>query len=200
PVPSLLPTGSPVPSDTPTPQPAVLSLTVGLDGIGVAGDAAHPLGGGNHNPKHPTRSVAVTVSDLSNTQVQQGQGIMVYDPVSGLFKGTVALSVATGNYLLTIQTDGFLVKQITSPVHIVSQQTTQMPRFTMVNGDVDNDNQLDITDYNAIVSCYGDNQTTPTCTNPPTTQDSGADITDDGVVNGDDFNLFLREIRGQAGQ
>ncbi|HEV2339243.1 MAG TPA: polysaccharide lyase, partial [Patescibacteria group bacterium] len=46
PVPSLLPTGSPVPSDTPTPQPAVLSLTVGLDGIGVAGDAAHPLGGG----------------------------------------------------------------------------------------------------------------------------------------------------------
>lgn len=202
PIPTVTPTQGVNPTVSPTPNPntAIISLTIGLHGIGTAGDNENPNGPGNTNLKHSTRSISVVAFDLSNVQKAQQTGQIPFDSTSGLFKGTIDLgNVQTGDYQLKFQTNGFLVKRLPFIVHITSGQTTQIPQFSFINGDINNDNQLDILDYNILIGCFGSKQNTSSCTSPPTTQSAGADIDDDGTVDGADYNLFLRELSVQKG-
>jgi hypothetical protein len=53
-------------------------------------------------------------------------------------------------------------------------------------GDINDDNKLDIGDYNQIVSCYGAKKNTSSCTNS-----AAADLNDDGNIDGIDLNIFI---------
>ncbi|HEV2339429.1 MAG TPA: alkaline phosphatase family protein [Patescibacteria group bacterium] len=202
---SSAPPGTPTPtSSTPssgTPVPTgstTLSLTLCPHGLGNCGDSVSANSGGNTNPVHQQRSVIVTL--LAAGTSMPVQGTVSYNQSAGNFQGSLSVSnLSSGQYTVTVKMDGFLSKQEPGTIAITSGQTITLPSLSLVNGDIDNDDQLDLLDYNAIVSCYGDLQTTPTCTKPPTAQSPGADINDDGVVDGIDYNLFLREISVQQG-
>lgn len=56
------------------------------------------------------------------------------------------------------------------------------------------DNQLDIQDYNILLSCFDSKFNTSTCISKE------ADLDDDGTVGGADYNLFLRELSVQRGR
>lgn len=193
--------GSPVPTSpltTPPPGTTAVSVTICPHGMGNCGDSINPGSGGNTNPKHIQHKVTVTILDASGGQIATGQGTIPYSSSQSNFTGTIPISnLATGSYIVRVKMDGFLASQIPGIPTITSGQTTVLPSVSSVAGDIDNNNQLDLLDYNILVGCFGSKQNSSSCTMPPTTQASGADINDDGVVDGVDYNLFIREISVQ---
>lgn len=79
----------------------------------------------------------------------------------------------------------------------------------MIAGDINDDNQLDVEDYNILRDCgYGALNPLPISDptseyNSPTCQShqfkNNADLNDDGIIDSHDFNLFIRELSVQAG-
>ena len=57
--------------------------------------------------------------------------------------------------------------------------------------DLNNDNQLDILDYNILISCYGSKQCPPD-------QKAASDF-NSGQVDGVDYNIWLRNFQGPHG-
>jgi len=188
------PSNTPVPPTvtlTPTPVTTKLALTLGLDGIGKAGDNVSRTSTGNTSPLHPQRNVTLILSDQNNNPLPAITGQVSYDSVSGLFKGTIALpsTVVSGVYTLKASTPSFLLKAIPGILTLTQGQTTTVPTTDLTAGDIYNDNQISLLDYNQILSCFGSTQST--CT--------PSDLDDDGTVGGSDYNLFLRELSVQIG-
>jgi len=202
PPPGTTETPTPVPSVTATPTPTVtagntnLSLTICPHGIANCGDNANPSSQGNTNLQRTTRPVTVTVSDLQNNPVTTVQGTVIFDSASGTFKGTINTgTLASGQYSIKITMPQYLTKQIGVVQQITSGQQNVLPEIFLIAGDINGDNKLNILDYNAITSCFGTKQNSSSCQSK-----TAADLDDDGIVDGVDYNLFLREISVQNGQ
>lgn len=187
------------PTPTVTPVPSNLKLTVFLHGIGESGDSTNPILTtlSNKSPKRTSRSVTVQIYDASNNLVATDTGNIVYQSGTGNFTGTIVFDqpINAGSYLVKVTTPMYLRKSIPGIITLGSG-TYQLQAITMVVGDVNSDNKLDILDYNMIRNCYSDFL-------PPISCDANSklmtDITDDGNVNQYDYNLFLREINVQNG-
>lgn len=168
-------------------------------GLGNCGDNAGSTGG-NTNIKHTQRTVTISIFDTSNTQVAQGSGTVTYNTSAKNFQGTITINgLPNGNYTMAVKVDEFLGKTIPRIISVTSGQTITIPSLSITTGDINNDNQLDILDYNILISCYGTKQSNVLCTKPPTMTSGGADIDDDGAVAATDVNLFLRELSVQKG-
>lgn len=213
--PSISPTGSPVTTPTPTyvPQPTgtpvpgdtYLNFTIGLQGIGTAGDAVNPNSGGNMNPLHPTRTITATVYDAQNQLVATEEGSVTFNSTTGLFQGSVDLGsgVATGLYTVKVKTDQYLRSLVPGIQTITQGQTNTMPAVSLIAGDITGQNEINLTDYNVLIACYSDLEPMqdPTLCNQFTVNGfSMADLNDDGAVNQFDLNLFLRELSNVYGQ
>lgn len=172
-----------------------INVTLCPHGLGNCGDNANPSGGGNTTPQHLTRNVTITILNNQNQPADTGQGTVTYDPTKQTFTGTIAISnILSGQYLVSVKMDGYLPKQLPGIISITSGQTPTLSPVSLVTGDINNDNQLDILDYNLLISCFGSKAITSSCQNK-----TAADITDDGSINGADYNLFLRELSVQRG-
>src|SRR5205823_2071408 len=102
--------------------------------------------------------------------------------------------------ILKIISPGYLQKQLSQVISLIGfPGVAIIPKISLVTGDIDKNNQLDIEDYNALVDCFGSKQNSSNCHYAPTQQSPGADIDDDGMVGGADYNLFLREVSVQPG-
>lgn len=203
----LTPTHTPTPTtasqSTTTPTPTLpqsgtaVAIAVCPHGLGNCGDNVTP-NGGNTNPGHTTRQAKVTMLNASGAPVMTVNWNVNYNAPSAMFLGTVPLgTLPSGTYLVTISMDGFLPRQVPGFATITQGRTITLPSVSLVTGDINNDGQLDLVDYNILVGCYGSKVTTATCTNPPTSSSSGADINDDGVVDGVDYNYMIREFSVQ---
>lgn len=216
-----------LPSATTTPAPTApatnthMSFTILLDGIGKAGDTPNPTANdlSNKTPKHPDRQLQVTVFDSHNTQVAAGTGTISFvtpgdninDSDVGTFKGTVTLNtiLANGRYTVKVKSDPYLRKAFPAIIAIDNSTDNILPPITLVDGDTDGNNALDVADYNALLDCgYGSLNPLP-ITNQSAEYNSDAckaheprgniDLNDDGFVNAFDYNLFVRELSVQSG-
>ncbi len=186
-------------SPTPNPLSTNFSLTVYLHGVGLGGDNVNPHSIGNDKPLHPNRIVTVLVYDKNRTLITR-QGMISFASESGNFIGIVDMGNLTGGlYLIKVQTDGFLQRMVSGIQQIIPKKINNIPAVSLVTGDINNDNQLDLLDYNLLIGCYGGKMNTPSCLAKPSVTSAGADINDDGVVDGGDYNLFLRELSVQSG-
>ncbi|HSW96529.1 MAG TPA: dockerin type I domain-containing protein [Candidatus Saccharimonadales bacterium] len=184
---------------TPGSGTTTFSLTLCLHGLGNCGDNAGSTGG-NSNPKHTQRNATLTIFNTSNTQVGQGTGTITYNTSAKNFQGTISVSnLPSGSDTMTVKVDGFLGKATPGIVSVISGQPFTISALSPTTGDINNDNQFDILDYNLLISCYGSKQSTASCTKPPTSTSVGADIDDDGSVAASDVNLLLRELSVQKG-
>jgi len=203
------PTTLPIPTVTGT----ALNFSLLLHGVGAAGDNPNPTGNtlSNKNPLHPQRDLKVTVFDTSNQVVANSTSPVTYNSADGMFEGAVGLpnSVKTGNYSVKIQTNRYLKKLVPGIQQIVAGQNVTVTPVEMITGDTNNDNVLNVLDYNAMLDCgYGELNPLP-MNDPSSTYISAdcqvhsptedIDLNDDGIINSTDYNLFLRELSVQNG-
>jgi hypothetical protein len=197
-----------------------LSFIVLLHGIGISGDTPNPTGNSfsNKNPKHPERELTAEVYDNNDELVSSGTGTITYVKTSdiseevGTFKGTVILDsiVADGKYTIKVKSDRYLRKAFPGTITLAGNSDNILPQIELVAGDTNNDNVIDILDYNALRDCgYGALNPLP-ITNSSADYNKNAckdihepriniDLEDNGIVNSYDYNLFIRELSVQSG-
>lgn len=204
-----VPNISPLPTITGT----ALKFTVLLDGVGSAGDNPNPNGSSlsNKNPVHPQRNLNIQVFDTNNQIVASSSAPIAYDSSAGTFVGEVGLpsTVPSGEYSVKVQTDRYLRKLVPGIQQIVADQVTTVPTVRLIAGDTNNDNVLNVLDYNALLDCgYGELNPLPMNDSNSTFHSQAcqvhapaedADLNDDGIINSTDYNLFLRELSVQNG-
>lgn len=214
--PTPIPTMIPVPTSTPVPLSTQLSLTLILHSIGIGGDNANPTGNSlsNKNPLHPQRDISVQVFDNNNNLVSSVTGNLTYQSSSGTFTGLVDMGNSifsqTAPYTVKVKATQFLRRIVPGIQTIISGQTNAMPTTTLIAGDVNSDNMLNILDYNAILDCgYGNLNPLP-MSDPDSKYNSAecmahpdranVDFNDDGTIDATDYNLFIRELSVQNGE
>jgi hypothetical protein len=194
-----VPTQIPQPTDTPVPGNTTFSFTLGLHGVGSGGDSANPNSIGNTNPRRPSRTITADIYDAQNQLVVSQQGDVTYNASTGKFIGNMDLgdNFATGLYTVKVKTDQYL-RALDPGIQTITQgQTKSLPTVTLVAGDVNGDNQINIIDYNLLIGCYSDLLPAVDCTPENNVL---TDLNDDGSVNAFDYNLFLRELTNIGGQ
>lgn len=200
PSPITLPTVSSAPGVTLDSGDTTFSYTIFLHGIGNSGDSTNPTGTSlsNKNPLHTQRELDIFVYNALGQQVANVTGSMTYDSVHGDFTGNTDLGTAlpAGNYTVKVQSPSYLRKLIPGIQTISSLNSLTLPTVTLVAGDINGDNTLNIIDYNILLGCYSDILPAAFC---PSQNQIAADLNDDGSINQFDYNLFLREIQVQNG-
>jgi hypothetical protein len=200
------PTSTPIPSplSTPTPTPPItfFTFTVFLHGIGKSGDSANEAAFSlsNNNPLTKTLPLNVTVfEDINGELIKTSEAIgsISYQSASGNFTGTVNMgtTLQSKTYLVKAKTAKNLRKIVGIP-NVTPGATMKLPSVTLTAGDANNDNVLDMLDYNILYGCYSDTQPSRSCTSIQKVQ---SDFNDDGNVNQFDYNLFLRELGNRIG-
>lgn len=200
PTPTVEPTVTTAPTPSPNPNGTQFNLNVLMHGIGNSGDNANPneFSLSNRTPVHPSRDATALIYDVNNNVAATAAGQILYTDSSGSFVGTVSTAspVAAGNYTIKIQSPYHLTRTV-SGIQTIGTGTTVGPlNVTLVAGDANNDNTLNILDYNLILDCYSDLSPAVNCDD---TKKVATDLNDDGNVNQFDYNLFLREISTQPG-
>ncbi len=118
------------------------------------------------------------------------------NPVSITYVGNVDLgSVTSGNYTIKVKTNKFLKKLIPGFKNIAPNTTITLPAIALIPGDIDNNNVLNIADYNILMSCFGAKMDSSACGS----NKENADLNEDGKVNEVDYNIFLRNIQAKQG-
>lgn len=192
-------TNTPAPTSTPVPGNTFVTVNLLLHGLGKGGDAVNAGGTGNMSPVRSQRIVTVDVYDVQNQLVGSKQGTVSFNATLGNFSGNVDLGSQfnTGIYTVKVKTDQYLRGLVSGIQTITKGQTANLASLTLVSGDVNNDNAINIVDYNLIVGCYSDLLPPISCN---TLNEVRADLNDDGNVNQFDYNLFIRELTNLGGQ
>ena len=174
------------------------SLQILLHGIGNGGDNVSPTSLGNMNPERPSRSVSLELFNGNNQSMGVKTGTVSFNQSTGAFNGVVNLgTISTGAYTVKVVSPNYLRKSYPGIVSVTANQTITLPSISLVAGDSNNDNKLSILDYNIIIDCYSDLTPPRNCADSQKKQSS--DLTDDGMINQFDYNLFLRELSVQGG-
>lgn len=184
-----------------TPKTSML-LNVSLDGIGSRGDNTNPTSSSlsNKNPKHPTIGADIQIYTLDNQLIGAGTGSITYSSASGTYIGDVPIQTGfpTGKYQIKVKADTYLRRLVNGIQPITAGQQNTVTNVPLVAGDANNDNKLNILDYNMVLDCYSDLSAAANCS--ASDKQIKADLNDDALVNQIDYNLFLREISTQPGQ
>jgi hypothetical protein len=184
---------SPTPTNTPVPGNTYMTVYLLLHGIGAAGDSVNPYGPGNLNPVTVSKPVTLQFLDTNDALVAEKTGTVTYDPGPGRFAGTIDVTgLIAGTYKIKVKTERYLRKKWPNMQQILVDQVTQMPQIELVVGDANNDNALNILDYNILLDCWSDLAPPIACDDPA--KKLSVDFDDNGSVNQYDYNLFNREI------
>lgn len=197
--PSVVPTTIEYTTPTVSPLTTLLSFNVFIHGIGLSGDNVNPTSTlSNKNPRHPQRTIEVQVFDNMNDLVKTANGAITYSSASGSFIGTVDIgpSFVQGIYTVKVKESTHLRRLLPGILTIIPKTENQIPDIALVAGDINNDNSINVADYNILIGCYSDLLPAISCTDSTKIT---SDLNDDGAVNQLDYNLFLREISIQTG-
>lgn len=185
------PTATPASTSTPTPT-LILGRTKILFSLKLGGIGS----GRNPNPVNTHKPFNVQVFNSNAENVVNKNGTISYDRPNEFFISEFDTEAALqpGQYNIKVTVGGYLAKlisdvQITTP----SSDTTvdSIPAVTLTVGDINNDNELSIADYNILVGCFGGKANTSSC---EITNRQLADLNDDGAIDGIDYNIFLRNL------
>lgn len=206
--PPVTPVVTDIPTLIPTAAGPVVDLSFSLPGIGT--------NGGNLKPSHAARDVTVYLfnsdANTSDKAVKpvysiKTQALYDNDPNSPTYtffinKYVDLGVVANGSYQIAIQTPRTLRQLIKSSdprtvggqlFELSDKRFFTLPPQSMIIGDIypspNSDNLMDINDYNALVSCYSQINSSK-CPDA-----ASSDLDDNGVVDGIDYNIMLLNFR-----
>ncbi len=174
----------PTPTSTPSPTPSTAdsfdlqNISFSLPGIGLSNFE-------NNVPKNLVRTIhAILYNNSTNEIVTQTDATFAYNTSTGKFNGDITFNAPKNvAYYATIRTSSSLTKKVTASVSV-----------TLVSGDLNEDNQMTIEDYNAMISCY---KLLPSCSNSMNTK---SDLNDDGAIDIDDINIMQRAFSTGKGE
>jgi len=196
------PINIPTPSVMPTIQAGQtqISLTVYKHGIGNSGDNSNASNGSlsNKNPIHQQITVDVQIFTLNNKQIAGGSGTITYNSTKGGYTGSLPVQSGfpSGQYIIKLKTNGHLRGQVNGAQTLTAGKDNPITPIALIAGDINNDNAINILDYNILMGCYSDLAPAISCTSD---QKTASDLNDDGSVNQYDYNLFIRELSNQNG-
>lgn len=172
-----------------------ISLNLCLHGIGNCGDNVASQSAGNANPVHMSRQLTLSIYDKDFKLIKELTGEINYSPAITKFTGLIdAENLPSGIYNIKISTPGYLPSFIPAAQNIKTAQSNTLPDLSLVSGDVDRNNILNLQDYTLLMKCFDK----PGEKNPCTAeQQQASDLNDDGTVNGVDYNLLMRETTNQ---
>ena len=199
PTPTPTPTITPNPTSTLTPSKTTISLrNIKLHGIGKGGDTPNPNSVSTTTVLHTSRALSVELYNTSGTLLNTISGNITFSNSSGDFSGDVDVpsTVANANYIIKIKSPQYLRRQLPGFLSLVQGQVNIPTSASLITGDVNGDNALSVADYDLIMDCYADLLPAKSC---DATKKVSTDLSDDGKVNHNDYNLFLRELSVQQG-
>lgn len=176
----------PVIPPTIAPNESRLALELTISGVGPNTSL-----GQNPNPIRTSQAVELQIFNSQNQKVKDSQGTITYDAQTSSFKGEVGLGtdLSDGTYLIKTRFNNTLWKNL-GAVNIAAAQTSNAPSAKLVTGDFDQNNTLDLSDYNIMLSCFGTKQ----CA-----QKEKADLNIDSVVDEKDLNILLANFATRQG-
>lgn len=180
--PTPIPSPTSYPTSSPSPAPSNVSVLLSIKLPGIGND-------GNTIPLHPMRSPQVLVF---NTQNQQAKDVIAGLEFDGnIFKKEVQFTnMFQGIYYVKVKLDNTLRKLIPGTHYLSFETVATLPEVLLIFGDMDDNNSINIFDYNSFISCFGENQ----CS-----QKERADFDDNGNVNGVDYNILIRSFSTRQG-
>lgn len=186
------------PTPTSTPTNGFLNVVVGIDGIGKT--SRIPIGG-NKNPDNIFRNLTVKFYSAETNQLSDiFDGIeFTYEPKIEKFQSDLNFgdTFTSGLYNIYIEGPRFLRAQITGSYRITKGQKNTLPAINLINGNINNidlsENRIDLMDYNVLLSCSIYSQDLTACEENQNYEDY-SDLNDDGLVDEDDFTLWLKEV------
>lgn len=202
------PTATLTPSPTSAQNLTQLAFTIGLQGIGSTGDNVNPNATSlnNKNPQtRPFRNLEVKILGSNENIISEVKvkDAIKYNSSLGKFTGTISVpNIQAGSYRLVVRSDNYLGRLIPGIFAIVPNTLNPVSpntfNATLVTGDVNNDNILNISDYSMLRDCFQERTK-----NDPrfcsAEQKIASDLNDDGKVDATDYTLLLRTLSTQAG-
>jgi hypothetical protein len=194
----------------PTPAGPVINVSFGIPGIGS--------GGGTLNPVTKKRNLRIllyasnvnsSLKDVKPLHIINTYAYYDNNPFSPTYTSFINPSIDLGADVhdseksqIVLQTDKALTKLVKDKDNNVGGAiyplykygNSIIPRQTFLMGDIApapyGNNIIDINDFNLLINCSGGQMKTKTCPDPLV-----ADINDDGVVDGLDYNLMLLSFK-----
>lgn len=181
------PTTSPgtiTPTTTTSPTQSRLAFEIVIPGVG-----ANTSAGENNSPVRTSLPIEIQVFNIQNSKVKDATGNLTFNPTYQTFYGNVDVSdLQNGAYTIKVKSGNSLRKALTS--QISTGQTTNLPSTKLVTGDLNQDNILNLIDYNIMISCYGDKS----CS-----QKEASDLNIDGKVDEKDLNILYNGFATRQG-
>lgn len=98
--------------------------------------------------------------------------------------------IDAGSYKILVKSDKYLRRFVEVIAIPANGDTINFANpITLSAGDIDNNNVIDIQDYEAIRACFGSRVSTFSCVFK-----EASDLNDDGVVDGIDYNTFVKNF------
>src|SRR5258708_4331641 len=207
------PTLTPIPTqkitNTPIPIPGAVNISgnIAFTQIGIGGKT------GNIHPVNLNKEFALFFYDPSADVTQPtskplatAKGVAVFDTNSAsptykyFIKNNFAIAnIEKNKYQIILKATQTVTKQLAQTdgnkiFDFTSSNTLVFSPVTLISGDIaplpNGDNNVDISDYNQLINCYRKKADTSSCANKQL-----ADLDLDGVVDGIDYNILLRNLR-----
>lgn len=178
--------GTPTIAPPATTGNTTIHVTLLLHGIGKAGDQKNPNGQGNPDPKSTSRTVSMIIFDENNTETAQAEGTVSFNATSGAYEGDIQTELEPGNYTATIDLENYPQEATQGIMNVPQgQQTVTLGTMEFVTGDINDDESVNILDYNVLEHCL---------TTPDSCESQASDLDSSGVIDLFDYNLFIREL------
>jgi hypothetical protein len=172
----------------------VIEFTIYLDGIGNIGDSTNSDStGSNKDPDLYLKHLKISFYDRTSRLILTKTELLKFNYGEGAYGTDVELEdeLPTGDYVIKVKVDGYLQRAFPLK-HIQKGNTIALPVVNLIAGDLNGNNRLDIIDYHILTGCYSDVLPPTFCY--PESNEVIADLSNDGKVNQQDYNLFMREI------
>ncbi len=129
-------------------------------------------------------------------EVKKGESVIsnnlyqfTFDPQTSLFTMPESPTLDVGSYNIRVRSTNSLWKDL-GLIKISPDITTTVPVTTLIAGDLNSDNILNLTDYTILLSCYDPKY----CMGKLNT-----DLNKDGRVNQQDLNIFYSNLTNREG-